>query len=372
MRCVSIALALTLSATASAANQAETEKLIARIKAVSKEGAGNQEAQAAWKSLITQGGDALLPTLAALDDATPLAANWLRSAANAIVEKENAAGKKLPTDKLEAWVKDTRHSPASRRIAYEILAEFDPKTPDRLLPQMLNDASGEIRRDAIAAALKKADELEGEKAKAEYTRLFAAVRDKDQVETIVTALKKFEVKPDINSHFGIVTQWMVIGPFDSTKGAGFPKSYDPEKKVDLAAKYVGKNGAEVTWKPHTTKEAYGIVDLNKALDKHKDAAGYAYTVVESTQERPVELRFGCICAIKVFLNGKELFAREEYHHGERFDQYAANGLLKAGKNEILVKVCQNNQTESWAQNWQFQFRIADATGGAVPFKVVLP
>jgi len=364
-------LCLFVTSTASAANLAETQKLLNRIKAVAKEGDGNQDAQAAWKELVAQGGDALFPTLTALDDASPVAANWLRSAVNALVEKEKAAGKKLPADQLETYVKDAKHSPTSRRIAYEILVDIDPKTPERLLPGMLNDPSGEIRRDAVAAALKAAEKLEGEVAKKEYQRLFAVVRDQDQAEAIVKALDKFGMKPDVTTHFGIVTKWMLVGPFDSTKGAGFTKAYEPETKVDLAAKYRGKNNAEVTWKPHVATDPYGKVDLNKALEKHKDAVAYAYTVVESEKERPVEFRFGCICAIKVFVNGKELFAREEYHHGERFDQYVAKGTLKAGKNEILVKICQNNQTEQWAQAWQFQFRIADATGGAAPVKVAL-
>jgi len=95
---------------------------------------------------------------------------------------------------------------------------------------------------------------------------------------------------------------------------------------------------------------------------------YAFTVVESLKDLPVEIRFGCINAIKVFLNGKELFANEEYHHGERFDQYLAKSMLKAGKNELLVKICQNNQSEQWAQNWQFQLRLCDPTGGSLPVK----
>jgi len=95
-------------------------------------------------------------------------------------------------------------------------------------------------------------------------------------------------------------------------------------------------------------------------------------VIESDKERSVELRLGCINAVKVFLNGKEVFAREEYHHGMRFDQYVGPGTLKPGKNEILVKVCQNDQKEPWAQDWQFQLRLADATGGALPVKEALP
>jgi hypothetical protein len=359
-----------LGATISSA--AEADALLSRIKAVSKEGAGNQEASAAWKSLVAIGGDALFPTLNALDDATPVAANWLRSAVNAVVEKEKSNGKNLPAEKLEAFVKDSKHSPISRRLAYEILCELDPKAPERLLPEMLNDPSGEIRRDAVAAELEKAKQLQGDAAKAAYTRLFESVRDEDQAETIVKELEKFKVKPDVIAHFGIVTKWMLAGPFDSTKGVGFANAYEPETKVDLSAKYTGKGGAGFTWKPHTTVDKYGKVDLNKAIEKHKDACAYAFSVVESEKERPVELRFGCMCAIKVFLNGKKLFAREEYHHGDRFDQYVAKGTLKPGKNEILVKICQNDQKEQWAQDWSFQFRICDATGGAVPVRITLP
>jgi len=92
--------------------------------------------------------------------------------------------------------------------------------------------------------------------------------------------------------------------------------------------------------------------------------------VNAEQETPVEIRFGCICAVKIYLNGKEVFAREEYHHGQRFDQYLSTGTLKAGRNEILLKVCQNNQTDSWAQDWKFQLRLCDATGGSLPVTVV--
>jgi len=74
--------------------------------------------------------------------------------------------------------------------------------------------------------------------------------------------------------------------------------------------------------------------------------------------------------VKLYLNGKEIFFREEYHHGDRFDGMVGKGTLKAGRNEILVKVCQNEQKEDWAQTWQFQLRLCDAIGGAVPFKVL--
>jgi hypothetical protein len=286
----------------------------------------------------------------------------------------------MPADQLEAFVRDLKRGPISRRLAYEVLADVDPRAPERLLPTMLNDPSREMRRDAIAAALVKAEKLEGDAARSEYRRLFDSVRDEDQAKTIATALDKLGAKPDLKAHFGLVTDWMIAGPFDSPKGAGFDRAFPPESGVDLQARYKGKGDAEFAWKAHIVEvdpkvvdvENVGMVDLNKALARHKDAVAYAYTVVESTREQPVEIRFGSITAIKVFLNGKPVFAREEYHHGQRFDQYVARATLKAGRNELLVKAVQNDQKETFAQVWQFQLRLTDATGGALPVKIALP
>ena len=71
----------------------------------------------------------------------------------------------------------------------------------------------------------------------------------------------------------------------------------------------------------------------------------------------------------MFHNGKEVFSCEECHHGAEMDQYIIPVTLKAGRNELLLKVCQNEQTESWAQNWSFQARLCDSAGAAVPFTV---
>ncbi|WP_020471142.1 hypothetical protein [Zavarzinella formosa] len=366
-------ITLSLFTAANIAVAEDAQKLLKEIKAVTREGAGNPEAQAAWKLLVSQGGESLFPTLAAMDDATPLTSNWLRSAVNAIAEKEKASGKMIPAKQLEEFVLDTKHGPVGRRLAYELLTEADPKAPDRLLPGFINDPSGDLRRDAIAAVLPKAEADAKKDPKAAlpvYEKLFEASRDQDQAEKIAKTLKELGGKPDLTTHFGVVNKWFIVGPFDSAKGTGFDKVYEPEKGVDLKAAYKGKDSAEVKWQPLASEDTYGLVNFNKSIAKHMDAAAYAYTVVESDADRPVELRFGSYCAVKIFLNGKPIYAREEYHHGERFDQYLALGTLKKGKNELLVKVCQNNQKDSWAQNWQFMFRICDATGGAVPVKVV--
>jgi hypothetical protein len=109
-----------------------------------------------------------------------------------------------------------------------------------------------------------------------------------------------------------------------------------------------------------------VVDINAAYGNLKGAVVYGYAVVASETERPVELRAGSNNAVRIWLNGKEVYFREEYHHGMEMDQHIGKGTLKSGRNEILIKVCQNEQTDSWAQLWSFQLRVCDYLGAAVP------
>ncbi|MCI0377977.1 MAG: hypothetical protein L0215_10245 [Gemmataceae bacterium] len=349
------------------------DDLLARIRAVGKEGKGNVAAAQAWQRLVQRGPDALLPVLSALDDASPAARNWLRSAVEAIGDETLRAKKPLPEKQLEAFIQDKRHAGHSRRLAYEWLVRIDPKTPARLLPGMLDDPGQELRRDAVAVVLERAKNLfdadDKAGAKTQYQKALAHARDRDQLKLVAGQLKKLGIDVDLTARFGFITRWMLVGPFDNVKGVGFQNVYPPEKGVDLAAKYTSKDGKDIRWIEHETHEPLGMVDLNKAIGHLKGAVAYGYAVVESKEERPVEIRAGSNNAIRIFLNGKEVFFREEYHHGMDMDQHVGKGVLKAGKNEILIKVCQNEQTEDWAQLWSFQLRVCDAIGGAVPVRV---
>jgi hypothetical protein len=111
-----IALLLLLAAPAFGETPAEA---LARLKAVGREGAGNEAAGRAWKEVVRQGPTALPPLLQAMDDADAASANWLRTAGDAIVERALAADKPLPVEPLEQFVRQTRHDGAARRLAYE-------------------------------------------------------------------------------------------------------------------------------------------------------------------------------------------------------------------------------------------------------------
>ena len=112
----------------------------------------------------------------AFDDANPIAANWLRTAVDAIAEAEIAASRKLPADKLEAFATNTKNAPTARRAAYELLAAQDPEAKTRLLPGFLSDKSPELRRDAIANQLEIFERLARPSIKDDLEKLFANAR----------------------------------------------------------------------------------------------------------------------------------------------------------------------------------------------------
>lgn len=346
---------------------ADTGSLIKTIKAVGGKGQGHPEAIAALREL--QASDAsVLPTIVESFDGTgPLSSNWLRSAFESIADRAIKAGKPLPSKQLEGLIKDTSQNARARRLAYEWLAKVDDTIADRLIPGMLEDPSSEFRRDAVSRLLEQAKNQSGDDAKSTYrTALRGAVHD-DQVKEIVAALKKLGEKVDLQTHFGFVPNWQMTGPFDNKDMKGFPVEYPPETGVDIKATYKGQLG-EVKWQALATEDSYGIVNIAKQIENYKGSAMYAYTTVNSAESQDVQFRLGTPNAWKLWVNGKLIFAREEYHRGTRMDQYRVGVSLKQGENSILLKICQNEQEQDWAQRYQFQLRICDDAGSAVLVK----
>ncbi len=359
----------TLQACASAGPA--TDAALASIRAVGPEGAGHEEASRAWRDLVARGPEAILPILAAFDETNPRAANWLRAAVDAVAAKAFADRKPLDAAGLEAFVRDVRRDGQARRLAYEWLARLDPSAPGRLLPGMLDDPGRELRRDAVARALAEAEKRlkEGDRAGAteSFRKLFPSSRDLDQAQALAKHLKALGIDVDVQAHYGVLRRWTLITTFDNTAMKGFDVAYAPEKGIDPKAPLTGKGDRPVRFVEAATADPLGKLDLNAALGKEMGAIAYAHAAVESPSDRAVELRVGTNNAVKIFLNGALLQFRNEYHHGMKADQYVARGRLRPGRNEILLKVCQNEQKEDWAQSWSFQARLCDALGGAVPF-----
>jgi hypothetical protein len=160
---------------------------------------------------------------------------------------------------------------------------------------------------------------------------------------------------------------------------GFTTVYPPEKGVDLKAQYPGKD-KKVRWVYYRVREAppktasghVALVNLRapEALGDADDAVAYAYTEFSLPAARLAEFRGAADDNLTVWVNGKRAFGFEEYRNGVRLDRHRFRVPLRAGKNTVLVKVCQAPANPE--PNWEFFLRIVDETGKGLRFRVLLP
>lgn len=355
--------------------QESVAEALRSIQSVSREAQGHEQAQKALKMLASQNVSAVSDILLAMDKANPLAMNWLRSAVESILQREQANKTPLPIVALGAYLLDTRHSPEARAFVFDLLSQTEASQAKSLLPGMLNDPSMEIRRAAVQGVIDQAAAratTHPDAAALLYQQALTNARDVDQIEKVVGAMKSLGHKTDLFKLFGWIGKWKVIGPFDNTKRTGFDQVYPPEKSINLSAEYDGKSG-KVRWADLVSTDDYGKVDVNIPLGKLKETIAYCYTEVSVDRAQPAEIRLGCKNAWKIWLNGALIFGRDEYHRGAEIDQYRLPVDLKAGKNTLLVKLGQNEQKEDWTIEWEFQLRITDAQGTPIsPLRAGVP
>lgn len=383
-RCVAIvgalALLVLLAADAGAAKKKERADAITEavgiLQSARTAGQGSRENQRALVALTGSGERAMLPILTGFQKATPEGLNWLRNAFEQIAESLRASRKPLPVDALRAFVLETGNSADARRLAFDTMVSEDGRVAEQLIPGMLNDPSPEFRRDAVELLLQQAGKAEGAAATELCRRALAGAVHEDQVKTISEALRKAGETVDISRHFGFVTSWKIVGPFDNREEKGFGVAYAPETEIvqerpNLEAEYDGMNG-KVRWQTVETTDDFGVVDIAKQIENFKGSAMYAVAEWSSPAQQTLQVRLGTPNAWKLWVNGALVFEREEYHRSTQLDQYSVPVQLKPGVNVLAFKICQNEQTQDWAQKYQFQLRVCDSTGvGVLPGPVVV-
>ncbi len=153
------------------------------------------------------------------------------------------------------------------------------------------------------------------------------------------------------------TAWLTLGPFDNTKGVGYNTAYIPEEvaRIDTNAKYDGVTGP-LTWKQASDEVFDGFFEFGKDEGWY---TAYAWISFTSPEERKVQIRFDSDDQGKVWLNGKKVYAHRRTR-GAQIDRRTIPVTLVAGKNTILVKVCNESLP------WGFFLRITDTEGN--PFE----
>lgn len=342
-----------------------TDEAIAALRDAGAEGAGFEAAIPAAKRLRSLPADKIQLLLDGMEDVNPVAENWMRGVVFDVARK-NAPS----LAQLQGYAMSRSNNPIGRGLAMELIRLQSADQAEKLIATCMDDTSLPLREMAVEQAIGQASELVESKdesgARKRYRQALASARHPRQVSRIIEALGKLGDDVKTADAFAMIKNWHSIAPLDNVDGVGYDAIYPPEAEfasqgtVDLTAAVKGKTD-QIQWQAVEASNE-GVVDLAAAYDKEKGAIGYLYTEFESSKELPAEARLGCINANKVWINGKELMANKVYHSGSMIDQYTANFDLKKGTNRVLLKICQNEQTEPWAQEWEFQFRITDRSG----------
>jgi hypothetical protein len=133
----------------------------------------------------------------------------------------------------------------------------------------------------------------------------------------------------------LISNWMMIGPFDNPPGKGFDTVYPPERELNLTSLYTGREGKKVGWQKISRKD--GIFILDDMIRPKEFCILYAACTVDAPTARKDTLLIGSDDGIKVWLNGKivwkNLVQRRMVPDSDKVEVE-----LQKGENLLLIKL----------------------------------
>ncbi|MBI4616257.1 MAG: hypothetical protein HY720_21765 [Planctomycetes bacterium] len=233
----------------------------------------------------------------------------------------------------------------SNRVLAPVEVELDWALPEGWdfsvsPPRRISLAAGERREVKVALGIPAAragtknavrlsarTELEGGRVEAEFSRTFHA------------------------------SPWWFLGPFDHRERQGLDRPFSAEK--GFSPKEVHETLAgEARWfdlAADAGEPALEYVDLAPLFVPCENVCAYATLDVHTEKSRDVVLSMGSDDCLMVWVNGKPVHRVEVYRPAAP-DQERIPVRLEAGRNRILVKVCQGGGA------WGFYFRVLDPEG----------
>ncbi|MCA8915470.1 MAG: DUF3857 domain-containing protein [Planctomycetes bacterium] len=173
---------------------------------------------------------------------------------------------------------------------------------------------------------------------------------------------------------GMLTNWMVCGPFVNDRGQGFEDVQEPEDNLSLDAEYTGRDGQTVAFRPLPAKLLGGTVNIGAMLRPNTEATAFLITAIYAEGDiGDTRLCIGSTGDVKAWLVGRIdvdqdgnpveagsplgvplLEQRDERALG--IDQTVESIKLQRGWNVLVVKVGNGGSA------WQFCARV-EAGGG---------
>ncbi len=261
------------------------------LRAVGPQGAGNEAAGAAWQEVARSDAAELPKLLSALDGANPLAANWIRTAIDAICERTLRRGRSLPQTSLEQFVLETAlrragDSPTSGsfrstpRPKSESCRSFFTTTAWSFAATRSHGSSPRPEVNKQAGGNRGLVEKGGWMRHATATRSIRSPNPSKSWTSRPTG-------PPRRPRRRLVGNW----PLRQHGREGLRHRVRSREGFDPQAEHQGKHGP-VRWRRFSSDSPNGQVDLNKALadgmekEKEREIVGYAAAEFHSPEARP--------------------------------------------------------------------------------------
>jgi len=163
-----------------------------------------------------------------------------------------------------------------------------------------------------------------------------------------------------------VRAWHVVGPFaNDEKNTALHTAFAPERGVDLSAPCDLAGGKKGRWRLAVT-DGGGYVELAKRFERNTFACAYAFAIVRCPTARDAVVSVGWDDGFRLFLNGTCVAEDDSTSHGAKPGQLRVPVRLKAGDNEVLLKVTQ------FHGGWGFYFRVLGPDGKPMGDAAILP
>ncbi|MCX8140400.1 MAG: VCBS repeat-containing protein [Gemmataceae bacterium] len=152
--------------------------------------------------------------------------------------------------------------------------------------------------------------------------------------------------------------WYAIGPFRHPSGmSNFDAQFTPETEpFDPKKVHKGKRDMPVQW----TKKSYADGSVNSLAEFGNNCATYLYREIEAAAPTRLPVSLGSDDTLTVWLNGEKILS-ENVGRACAPDQNRAVLNLKAGKNTLLLKICNGSG------DYAFYFAAGEPELGGEPW-----
>jgi hypothetical protein len=238
-------------------------------------------------------------------------------------------------------------TPPQKRLALSGLAAMPEEDALKLALPLVSDGtvSNEAARAVIAICRRLPD---AQAAKAALANVISSGVDDQIRQDAAAALKLIEGRAEY------ITTWEYAGPYRQ-KGQNYSKLFD------IVFPPEAKDAAGVKWRelPASDDPANpGSMDLLKAMGGEQQVVAYSRASIRSDSEQSATLWVNSDDGVKVWLNGEVVHANNT-QRGLTGPPDEVKVMLKAGWNDLLLKVTQNNA------GWGFYVRVTGPDGAQI-------